>query len=71
MHGRITILLDPNDNLFKVDRATQVGAEAIQVIYNRLDRKAEQGLLQSCLRQDLGVLARVPLGCDCEGHTLG
>ena len=55
------ISVSPNDNLFQVDRATQAGAEAIQVIYNRLDRKPEQGLLQSCRRQDLGVLARVPL----------
>jgi aryl-alcohol dehydrogenase-like predicted oxidoreductase len=55
------ISVSPNDNLFQVDRATQVGAQTIQVIYNRLDRKPEQGLLQSCQRQDLGVLARVPL----------
>ena len=55
------ISVSPNDNLFQVDRATQVGAEAIQVVYNRLDRKPEQGVFQSCQRQDLGVLARVPL----------
>ena len=55
------ISVSPNDNLFQVDRASEVGAEAIQVVYNRLDRKPEQGLLQSCQRQDLGVLARVPL----------
>lgn len=55
------ISVSPNDNLFQVDRATDVGAQTIQVVYNRLDRKPEQGLLQSCQRQDLGVLARVPL----------
>ena len=33
----------------------------MQVVYNRLDRKPEEGLLQSCKRQNLGVLARVPL----------
>jgi aryl-alcohol dehydrogenase-like predicted oxidoreductase len=55
------ISVSPNDNLFQIDRATQVGAEAVQVIYNRLDRKPEEGLLQSCVKQDLGVLARVPL----------
>jgi aryl-alcohol dehydrogenase-like predicted oxidoreductase len=55
------ISVSPNDNLFQVDRASQVSAQAIQVVYNRLDRKPEQGLLQSCQRQDLGVLARVPL----------
>ena len=55
------ISVSPNDNLFQIDRATEVGAQAMQVIYNRLDRKPEQGMLQSCQRQDLGVLARVPL----------
>jgi len=62
--GRIRhlgISVSPNDNLFQVDRATQVGVDAIQVIYNRLDRKPEEGLLQSCQKQQLGVLARVPL----------
>jgi myo-inositol catabolism protein IolS len=62
------ISVSPNDNLFQVDRASQVGAEAIQVIYNRLDRKPEEGLLQSCQRQDLGVLARVPLA---SGYLTG
>ena len=55
------ISVSPNDNLFQVHRSTEVNAQAIQVVYNRLDRKPEQGLLQSCQRQDLGVLARVPL----------
>src|ERR1700722_15916644 len=41
------ISVSPNDNLLQIDQATQVGAEAVQVIYNRLDRKPEQGLLQS------------------------
>jgi len=55
------ISVSPNDNLFQIDRATEVGASAVQVVYNRLDRKPEQGLFASCQRQDLGVLARVPL----------
>jgi aryl-alcohol dehydrogenase-like predicted oxidoreductase len=55
------ISVSPNDNLFQIDRATEVGATAVQVVYNRLDRKPEQGLFASCQRQDLGVLARVPL----------
>lgn len=61
------ISVSPNDNLFQVDRASAVGAEAVQVIYNRLDRKPEQGLLQSCERQNLGVLARVPLASGLLG----
>lgn len=55
------ISVSPNDNRFQVDRATQVGAETVQVVYNRLDCKPEEGLLRSSQRQDLGVLARVPL----------
>jgi aryl-alcohol dehydrogenase-like predicted oxidoreductase len=55
------ISVSPNDNLFQIDRATDVRAEAVQVIYNRLDRKPEGVLFQSCQRQGLGVLARVPL----------
>lgn len=55
------ISVSPNDNTFQVDRASEVGAETIQVVYNRLDRKPEEAVLPSCERQDLGVLARVPL----------
>ncbi len=55
------ISVSPNDNLFQIDRAGAVGSEAVQVVYNRLDRKPEQGLLQSCQKQGQGVLARVPL----------
>jgi aryl-alcohol dehydrogenase-like predicted oxidoreductase len=48
-------------SLYQVNTASQVGAEAIQVVYNRINRTAEQEILPSCRRQDLGVLARVPL----------
>ncbi len=48
-------------SLYQMDTASQVGAETIQVVYNRINRSAEQEILPSCLRQDLGVLARVPL----------
>jgi aryl-alcohol dehydrogenase-like predicted oxidoreductase len=51
----------------KADPTHQIGhssgakVEAIQIVYNRPDRRPEQGPFQSCQRQDLGVLARVPL----------
>src|SRR6185295_8969432 len=35
--------------------------EAIQIIYNRLDRSPEAKALAECQRLNLGVLARVPL----------
>ncbi len=45
----------------QVDQASQVGADAIQVVYNRLQRKAEEQFFGGAMEQDLGVLARVPL----------
>jgi aryl-alcohol dehydrogenase-like predicted oxidoreductase len=55
------ISIGKNDNLHQTSRATEVGAGAIQVVYNRLDRKPEERVFPSCQAQDLGVLARVPL----------
>ena len=48
-------------SLYQVDQASGVGAEAIQVVYNRIDRRPEEQMFDSCIKQDLGVLARVPL----------
>lgn len=62
--GRIRhlgISIGRNDNVFQTERATQVGASAIQVIYNRIDRVPEQQVFPLCQEQNLGVLARVPL----------
>ena len=47
--------------IYQADRASDVGAEAVQVVYNRIDRKPEEKIFDSCILQDLGVLARVPL----------
>ncbi len=55
------ISISPNTNVYQTDRATLVGAGAIQVIYNRLQREAEETVFPSCRKQHLGVLARVPL----------
>ena len=46
-----------NASIYQVNTASEVGAEAIQVVYNRIERQAENEMLPSCLRQDLGVLA--------------
>lgn len=48
-------------NDYQTERATQVGADVIQVVYNRLHRDPEQTVLPMCQQYDLGVLARVPL----------
>jgi aryl-alcohol dehydrogenase-like predicted oxidoreductase len=42
-------------------QAASVGAELLQVLYNRLDARAARDFLPLAARDDLGVLARVPL----------
>jgi aryl-alcohol dehydrogenase-like predicted oxidoreductase len=49
------------DRLHQVAMAAEVGAGTIQVVYNRLDRQPEEAVFPSCIEQDLGVLARIPL----------
>ena len=58
-HLGISIANDGNDS--QVDAATEVNADVIQVVYNRLDRLPEEHAFPSASRQDLGVLVRVPL----------
>jgi aryl-alcohol dehydrogenase-like predicted oxidoreductase len=41
--------------------ARNVGAEVLQVIYNRLDRRPEQTVFPHAEKDKLGILARVPL----------
>jgi aryl-alcohol dehydrogenase-like predicted oxidoreductase len=55
------ISVSPNTNIVQTDAATSVGAGAMQIIYNRLSRQCEELVLPSCQRQNLGVLARIPL----------
>ena len=62
--GRIRhlgISISKNDDTYQTGHARDVGAEAIQVVYNRLDRTPEQDVFPICQNDDLGVLARVPL----------
>ncbi len=53
--------LASNDNLYQADKSTGYRISVLQLIYNRLDRAAERRVLDSAQRQNLGVLARVPL----------
>jgi len=53
--------ISPPDNSYQTDRATEMNVETIQVVYNRLDRRAEKSVIPSCVKQNLGVIARVPL----------
>lgn len=49
------------DGTHQIDSASDLGIEAVQVVYNRLHRKHEDHTFEVCIEQDLGVLARVPL----------
>ncbi len=49
------------EQVYQVRRAREVGAECIQLVYNRLQREPEAEMLPACDKADLGVLARVPL----------
>lgn len=55
------ISIGSNRNIHQTAAASQVNAGAIQVVYNRLEREPEEEVFPSCIEQDLGVLARVPL----------
>ncbi len=55
------ISIGSNRNIYQTDKAGEVGAEILQVVYNRIDQAPEEEVLPSCRRQNLGVLARVPL----------
>jgi myo-inositol catabolism protein IolS len=49
------------DQLHQARRARAVGAECLQVVYNRLQRSPEESIFPVCRQDKLGVLARVPL----------
>ena len=49
------------NSLEQTKSASKVGAEVIEAVYNRLDKYPEKEIFPSCVAQNLGVLARVPL----------
>ncbi|SDI48267.1 aldo/keto reductase [Alteribacillus bidgolensis] len=57
----VGLSIKKNDDIYQTRQASQIGAETIQVVYNRLDRTPEEEVFPSCEEQNLGVLARVPL----------
>jgi aryl-alcohol dehydrogenase-like predicted oxidoreductase len=54
----ISSKIDPRPQAEASERA---GVEVLQVVYNRLERKAEKTVFPIARRLNLGVLARVPL----------
>ncbi len=59
-HLGISISSNADDD-HQASHARTRGAEVLQVVYNRLDRKPEHLFFPASQRDDLGVLARVPL----------
>lgn len=49
------------NNLQQLRAAPKASVSTVQIVYNRLQRKAEEQVLPYCQSQQLGVLARVPL----------
>ncbi|MFC4388752.1 aldo/keto reductase [Gracilibacillus marinus] len=64
----LAVSLAGNDDPYQTNKASQIGVEAIQVVYNRLDRNPEKDIFPSVINQNLGVLARVPLA---SGYLTG
>ncbi len=50
-----------NTNLRQVEAAPKAGCEALQIVYNRVDRAPEGDVLNAAAAADMGVMARVPL----------
>jgi len=55
------VSIGSNENTYQTGKCPEIGAEAIQVVYNRLNRNPEKAVFDLCRKHELGVLARVPL----------
>lgn len=58
-----------NDNdLFQLTNADKANVDMFQIVYNRINKKAEEKVLPYCKKNNFGVLARIPLA---RGHLSG
>lgn len=57
-----------NDDMFQLECAEKAKIEMIQVVYNRINRKAEDKVLPFCTKHNIGAVARIPLA---RGHLSG
>lgn len=55
------VSLRTNDESYQTEKASEYKVGALQVVYNRLDRAPEEAIFPEAQKQNLGVLARVPL----------
>jgi myo-inositol catabolism protein IolS len=49
------------NDLHQIEKAKEHGISTVQVVYNRLTTVAENAVFPLCKKEDLGVLARIPL----------
>jgi len=59
--GHLGVSIMQKGSEIQAREARRLGVEALQVFYNRLDRRAERMYFPAARRDQLGVLARVPL----------
>lgn len=50
-----------NSDIVQVQKTPELNVQVMQILYNRLQREAENGILPLCRELDLGVITRVPL----------
>lgn len=57
-----------DDDLFQLTNAEKANVDMFQIVYNRINKKAEEKILPYCQKNNFGVLARIPLA---RGHLSG
>jgi len=57
-----------SDDLFQLEQAEKKNFKTVQLVYNRLNRKAEEKFFPICKEKNLGVITRIPLA---HGHLSG
>jgi len=59
--GHLGVSIAGKGSLLQAEQARSFGCEVLQVVYNRLERRAESDYFPIARRDRLGILARVPL----------
>lgn len=57
-----------NDDMFQLNHAEKAKVDMLQIVYNRINKKAEDKVIPFCKNHNFGVLARIPLA---RGHLSG
>ena len=57
-----------DDDMFQLNQAEAAKVDMLQIVYNRINKKAEEKVLPFCQENNFGVLARIPLA---RGHLSG